>query len=124
MALNNLFKIIPEPFGLDISDRSFKVAKLAKRGDGLVLKSFGSSDIDEGIVEDGVILDEDKLAISIKQGLKKIKNWPSSLNYVSCSLPEQKTYLRIIQLPKMSNEDMKDALQWEIEANIPISIDE
>ncbi|OGZ57736.1 MAG: hypothetical protein A3B96_00330 [Candidatus Spechtbacteria bacterium RIFCSPHIGHO2_02_FULL_43_15b] len=121
---SNLFKITPEPFGLDISDTSFKIAKLSKKKASLLLQHFGDIDIDAGLLEDGVITDEEKLANVIKNGVGSLTTGDIATRYASCSLPEQKTYLRIVQLPKMEKRDMGDAISWEIEANVPISLSE
>lgn len=124
MPFSTIFKITPEPFGLDISDSSLKVVKLLKKRGGFILENFGDVDIGPGIVADGIILDEDKLALLIKNGLGKLKKGAINSRYVSCSLPEQKTYLRMIQLDKTNKENIKEAVSWEIEANIPITVEE
>src|SRR4030042_99470 len=54
-----------------------------------------------------------------KSGPKKIKT-----NKVICSLPETKAFLRIVSLPKMKEDEIKEAIKWEMEANIPLPIDQ
>ncbi len=43
---------------------------------------------------------------------------------VVCNLPEEKVFIRIIQLPKMKESELEKAINWEAEANIPLVIDE
>lgn len=124
MRIPNLFKIIPEPLGLDLSDRSIKIVKLAKKGEYFSLENFGEIAVGEGILQDGVIHSETKLANVLKKTFTDLRVGSITSPYVACSLPEQKTYLRVVQLPKMSKEDVRDAIQWELEANIPLSLDE
>jgi len=122
MNFPTLFKITPEPFGLDLSDRSIKVTKLSLKKGRLFLENFGESDIEEGLMKDGIILSEEKLVSAIRHALSNLKMGPLKTPYVACSLPEQRTYLRVVQLPKIKKEEIQEAIQWEIEANFPIAL--
>ena len=109
-------------FGLDISDFSIKLAFLKKKGKGLVLSSFGEKRIPKGIIEKAEIKDSEKLSFLINQLLKEAKGEKIDTKYVVASLPEEKAFVRIIKLPKMSKKEVKGAIKWELEANIPLSI--
>lgn len=124
MTFPTLFKITPEPFAMDLSDRSVKIIKLGRKRGELFLENFGSFSVEQGVMEEGAILDEKKLIAAIQKGLGALKNGPLQTSYVSCSLPEQKTYQRVVQLPLMKEEEMREAIQWEIEANIPVPLAE
>ncbi len=114
----------PEAFGLDISDLSLKLVKLKKRHRGLALASFGESEIKPGIIKDGEIKDEDKLAEIIREAIKKIKGEKLKTKYVIASLPEEKAFLQVIQMPKIPKEDLKSAVIYEAENYIPLPIEE
>src|SRR4030042_6291945 len=114
----------PEVFGLDISDLSLKIAKLKKRGKSLTLSSFGEEEIKPGIMKEGEIQDENELSKIIKEGLKKVKGEKLKTKYVIASLPEEKAFLQVIQLPKMPEEDLKSAVVYEAENYIPLPIEE
>ena len=58
----NFLALQQEAFGLDISDLSLKIIKLKKRGNGLQLASWYQTDIRPGIIEKGIIQDENELA--------------------------------------------------------------
>jgi len=118
------FKITPQPFALDLSDRSIKIIKLAHKRGELFLENFGEFNMDPGLMEDGAILDENKLRNAIERAVNNLKNGPLNTPYVACSLPEQKTYLRVIQLPKMNEKEIASAVQWEVEANVPVPLSE
>ena len=122
MQFPTLFKITPKPFGLDLSDRSFKIAELSRKKGKFVLENFGEASIEEGLMQDGEIHSEGKLARAIRDGLATLKNGSPRSPYVVCSLPEQKTFLRIVQLPQMKKEEVHEAIRWEIEANIPLAL--
>lgn len=114
----------PEAFGLDISDLSLKIIKLKKRGKFLTLASFGEAQIKPGIIKEGEIKDEEKLAETIKGAIKKVKGERIKTKYVVASLPEEKAFLQVIQMPKMLEEDLKSAVIYEAENYIPLPIEQ
>jgi len=119
-----LLNLKPEAFGLDISDLSLKIIKLKKKGKRLSLASFGESKIKPGIIKEGEIKDEEKLAETIKEAIKNVKGKRLKTKYVVASLPEEKAFLQVIQMPKMAEEDLKSAVIYEAENYIPLPIEE
>jgi len=114
----------PGAFGLDISDLSLKIIKLKKRGKFLTLASFLEEKIEPGIIKGGEIRDEKRLAEIIKEAIKKVKGEKLKTNYVVISLPEEKAYLEVIQMPKVPEEDLKSAVIYEAENYIPLPIED
>jgi type IV pilus assembly protein PilM len=122
--MSNIFSSKPEAFGLDISDLSLKIAKLEKTKDFLKLASFGETEIPPGVIEGGEIKDEKSLGEIIKKSLSEVKGKKLKAKYVIASLPEEKSFLDIIQIPLMKKEEMEEALRFEAENHIPIPLDE
>jgi len=120
----SIYDIDPPSFGLDLSDFSLKIALFDKEAKYWKLASFKSSVIPEGIVTNGEIIDEGKAVRIIKDSLQKVRGKKITSRYVVASLPEEKAFLRVIQLPKMKQEEVKEAVKYEAENNIPMSIDE
>ncbi|KPJ73657.1 hypothetical protein AMJ48_00400 [Parcubacteria bacterium DG_74_1] len=114
----------PEAIGLDISDLSLKIINLKKRGKFYGLASFGEERIKPGIIKRGEIRDEEKLAEIIKVAIKKVKGEKLDTKYIIASLPEEKSFLQIIQMPRMPEEDLKSAVIYEAENYIPLPIDQ
>ena len=114
----------PEAFGLDISDLSLKIISLKKRGKFLNLDSFGEAKIEPGTIEEGEIKNEEALAKIIKEAILKLKRGKIKTRYVVASLPEEKAFLQVIQLPIMKEEELKKAVIFEAENYIPLPIDE
>jgi type IV pilus assembly protein PilM len=119
-----IFSFSHSAFGLDLSDLSVKVVQMKDSGKEKEVVSFGSVDIPQGSIVDGEIETQENVVRAIKKvvsvaGPKKIKT-----KKVICSLPETKAFLRIINLPEMKNEEVREAIKWEIEANIPMSADQ
>lgn len=114
----------PEAFGMDISDLSLKIIKLKKKGDFLGLASFGEMEIKPGLIEEGEVKDEEKLAKTIKEAVLKVKGEKLKTRRVIVSLPEEKAFLQVIQLPIMEEKDLKSAVQFEAENYVPLPIEE
>lgn len=112
----------PEVFGIDISDLSLKIIKLKKNKGSLKLASFGEAEIKPGIIEGGEIKDEDALSEIIKKALSQVKGQKIKTKYVIASLPEEKAFLQVIQMPLMKEEEIKKAVYFEAESYIPMPI--
>ncbi len=114
----------PEAFGLDISDLSLKIAKLKKKRDRFALASFGEEKIKPGIIKQGEIKNEKALAEIIKSALTKVRGEKIRTKQVIASLPEEKSFLQVIQMPIMPKEDIKSAIIYEAENYIPLPIEQ
>jgi len=114
----------PEAFGLDISDLSLKIVKLKKIQNNLRLVSFGETKIPPGIIKSGEIQDEKNLGRIIKKSLNQVKGERLKTRYVISSLPEEKSFLDILQLPILKEEDLRKAVKFEVENHIPLPLNE
>jgi len=119
----NFLNLKPEAFGLDISDLSLKIVKFKKRGKSLKLTSWGEFPIKAGLINRGEIKDTEKLAEVIKESLKKVRGEKIKTKYVIASLPEEESFLQVIQMPKIAEEDLKSAVIYEAENYIPLTIE-
>lgn len=120
----NFLTLKPESFGLDISDLSLKIIKLEKKRKSLSLASFNEAKIKPGIIEKGEIKNEDALAKIIREATSKAKGEKIKTKYVVVSLPEEKAFLQVIQMPLMKEEELKKAIYFEAENYIPLPIEE
>lgn len=113
----------PEVFGIDISDLSLKIVKLKKKGGSFKLASFGEAEIKPGIIEGGEIKDELSLAEIIKKAMTQVKGERLKTKYAIASLPEEKAFLQVIQMPKMKENELKKAIRFEAENYVPLPVD-
>ena len=111
-------------FGLDLSDLSIKIARLKKRGSVFYLTSFGRQEIKEGLIENGEIKKEEELIKVIKEAIQRVKGEPLKTKYCIASLPETVSFVQVIKMPLMDEEELSEAIKWELEAHIPLSKDE
>lgn len=117
------FSVKREIFGLDISDLSLKIAQIKKRGKALELVSFGETKMKPGIIKSGEIIDDNKLARTIETAIRQVKGEKIKTKYVITSLPEEKAFLQVIQMPKVSEENLSSAVVYEAENYIPIPLE-
>src|SRR3989344_2208890 len=120
----DLLSLKTEAFGLDISDLSLKIAALKQQGKFFNLASFAEEAIKPGIIKEGEIKDEAALTKIIKEAVKKITGEKLKTKYVVVSLPEEKAFLQVVRLPKMSEADLKSAVIFEAENYIPMPVDQ
>ena len=114
----------PKAFGLDISDLSLKIVQLKRTRNFFDLVSFNEAEIKPGIIKAGEIKDEKALIQTLKKALASAKGKKLKTKYVVVSLPEEKAFLQVIQMPKMREEELKSAVIYEAENYIPLSIEE
>jgi type IV pilus assembly protein PilM len=115
--------IHPSAFGIDISDLSIKVAQLKKSKGGFSLSSFGEFPVAPGVIERGQVKKEEELADILKQVRFKVQGKNIKTPYVVASLPEEQAFLQVIQLPRMSKDELESAVRFEAENYIPYSLD-
>ena len=111
-------------FGLDISDFSMKAIEIERGGSHDKIKSYFLVNFPQKVISSGKIVDKDKLTESVKN-LRKSGPHRIKTNKVVCSLPEEKSFLRLIQVPPIDDSDkIKEAIKWELESNIPLSVND
>lgn len=111
--------------GLDISDVAVKYLAFDPRtvASGHRLTAFGEFQVPEGLIVKGEIQKEAELIQLFSAWRAEEKRIPRSTFFV-VSLPEEKSFLRVIQLPQMREDEVQHAIRWEIEANIPLAFEE
>jgi type IV pilus assembly protein PilM len=109
-------------FGLDVSDVSIKVMHLKKEKNGLIPKAYSNTAVRGRLFNNHQIVNEQLLAENILRAVKAAGEIDTK--YVVASVPEAKTFVRTIYLPKMKENEIDGALPWELEQNIPVPVDQ
>ena len=118
------FDSVDDVFGLDVSDLSIKILQLEKDNESSKVRSYASVAVSPGDILDGEIIGKEAVASRIKEVVRKAGPKKIKTKKAVCSLPEAKSFLRLINVPKMSEEEIKEAIKWEMEANIPLPLDQ
>ncbi|MBO8159234.1 type IV pilus assembly protein PilM [Thermosyntropha sp.] len=107
--------------GLDIGTEKIKMVKVTRRGNNHEILGYDSIFTPSGTVELGNILEPEKLGIELarlkeKMGIKKEK--------VIAAASGPQVYTRILSMPQMPREELKEAAIFQASTFLPISIDE
>ncbi len=109
-------------FGLDISDSSIKVAKLNLHNNQLQSAIFADVPLLDKTIANHMIVSEERLAGNILKAYNAARSIETK--YVVCSVPEAKSFVRIIHIPVMPENEISAAIPFELEQDIPIPIDQ
>ena len=122
MVFSKLPKALDLPLiGLDMSDNTFKYVKLRKERYGYEVDFYGSEFIKEGAMVSGEIKDKKYLAEALRGALLQ---YSRKNPYVALALPEERGFIRLVELPTMRPEEIRKALELQLEEIVPMPIDE
>src|SRR3990167_2834358 len=116
------FSSPPTAFGLDLSDRSLKVAQFHRRGGRLDVTLLQTFDLPEGLIVDGEIADTVKLSTVISELLAPYARELAS--GVVASLPEPKTFVETIAVPKKDGATFVEQLAATLPEYLPLQLPE
>lgn len=114
-----LFGRVSQPVGLDIGSEVIRVAQI-KTPETPILIKFGQQKT-QGCLVDGETTDVDALAAAIGELWKKAG---ISERRVILGISNQKVIVRLLTMPYMEKDDLKSAIQFQAQDNIPIPIEE
>lgn len=120
----NLFTKSHNACGLDITGSSFKLMQLEKRGKSVTVKSYSDVILPKGLIVNDIVADPKTFSYLLKQAFERPQFGKIDGNYVVASLPESKSFVRVIQLPQMSDVEIETAVPVEAESFIPLPIDQ
>ena len=111
-------------FGLDVSSGSIKIMEFAKTRSGLGVKAYGSAPLPKGVIIGDAITDHATFQHMVTGLLQKPQFGKVGTRHVVTNLPETKSFVRVIQIPKMSEAEAEGAVPFEAENFIPLPIDQ
>ena len=110
-------------FGLDVSDLSLKIVQLKRHGRFRKAVSFGEFRIPQGVISQGEIKKKDELVSIVRESVRAVQGQSLLTNRVVVSLPEERVFLQMLQLPPMHAEEIKTAVRFQAEKYIPYSLE-
>lgn len=120
----SLFKKTKSAFGLDLSGTSIKLLQLSHSGKSVSVKGYTDTALPKGLMISDAITDGKTFSYLIKQAMEKPQFGQFDTNYVVASLPESKSFVRVIQIPVMGDLEAESAIPFEAESFIPLPIDQ
>lgn len=105
--------------GIDISDQTIKVVQLSRSHLGCrSLHVLPANVVVNGVVENPAAM-ERELAVALTScGELYRKN-----DSIVASIPEAQSFLRVVEIPIMTEDEIGEAVRWEIAQHIPFGLD-
>jgi type IV pilus assembly protein PilM len=114
---------LDKAFGLDIGDRSVEIIELEKIFK-FNITTYGRTELPEGVVENGKIIDQNILAEKIKKLLKEVKPKKVSTNKVIVSLPASEIFIKCFTMDsKLRSGALNKAIVEKMSLEMPVNID-
>lgn len=102
-------------FSLTYTDHRLKIVKIKKNK----IVSVASSEIPAGVVKDGKIERHKMFADLLGELKRNAKPKKITAKEIVAAIPEEKVFLKIIEIPKMPVEKIDSAIAWQLESIIP-----
>jgi Tfp pilus assembly PilM family ATPase len=122
MNRKKFFNLFPPPefldisyAGLSISDTNVRCLKFGREGKKLSVSKYIERSVPPGAIVSGFINNVQEV-VSIIEDMKK----DLDLDFVKVSLPEEKAYLFTTKIPIMESEEIRDAVEFKMEENVPV----
>jgi type IV pilus assembly protein PilM len=113
-----------QAFGLDIGAVSIKALQLGHTSKGFRVRELSQAPLPKGVVVNDSIVDAKTFGYVLKQVLEKPRLSGFNTKHAVVNLPETKSFVRVIQIPKMSESDAANAIPFEAENFIPLPVDQ
>jgi|GEM_PF-5757356 len=117
----NHLTLKPPAFGLSISATSLSLAKVDKKENEFLLSIVSRSQVNSEIMGKGRVQDPKAFAKEIR---KLIRGTRLKTNHVNISLPEERFFIKVVELNNMSKSDVGNAISNELENHIPFFSEE
>ncbi|MBI2048568.1 MAG: type IV pilus assembly protein PilM [Parcubacteria group bacterium] len=112
--------LFPRAAGVDISDSSVKWLSLEQTPRGFHVRAFTQVALEPGIVVEGIVRDEEKLA----QAIRTLHAQARTGSYVHAALPEETGFVFTMHVVGLgSREQVLRMIEFEIEDHVPLPID-
>lgn len=105
--------------GIDLSDRSVKLVQLQSGK----LLSHCRRAIPDGAMVKGVIQDEKKVAEVLYAAFVDCRLGGTIKDAAVASIPETQSFLRVLQIPIMEEDEINEAVQWQVAQHIPFGLE-
>jgi type IV pilus assembly protein PilM len=122
MKRSRFYKFFPTPaylrmpaVGIDVSDHTIRYVELVEGKKGFSVKRWGVRDLPVGTIQSGEIVKRAELVSALSTLKEEL-----GFYYVHAPLPEEKAYLFTTEIPRVSKNEIRGAIELLLEENVPI----
>lgn len=119
--LYKLFFLEKNFFGLDFNNSSLKILGLKKKRDFYQVTGWGEKKITKGVIDSFEVKNKEVFKETFEDLCSEMDGFVSGSAVVS--VPESKVFIRVVEMPLLLDSEAEQAIRWETENNIPVSID-
>src|SRR5512145_971775 len=105
--------------GLDIGSSSVKLVQLKERKGGYALQAFGTAPLPPEAIVDGALMNSAAIVQAIQElvAQQRVKG-----KEVAIGVRGHSVIIKKISLPRMTQEELDESIQWEAEQYIPFDV--
>jgi len=105
--------------GLDIGSQQIKIAELRPGKTGLTISALGIGPTPLGVIQNNIITDPAAMGAAIKQIMRE--SGITVKKVVGCISGQNAVVIRIIEVPRMTDAELKETMKWEVERHVPFA---
>ncbi len=121
------FKIFEKKYnyiGLHINAHAVKALEFSFSGKQTLVKAYTNAPMAKGLMQDDDFLDSNKLSEFLKLALDRPQFGSFNTKRTVVSIPESKSFVRVIETPLIEESKAEVAIMFEAEAYIPMPMDQ
>ena len=105
--------------GIDIGSQQIKIAELRPGKTGLTVSALALGPTPVGIVQNNIITDPAAMGAALKQIMRE--GGITAKRVVGCISGQNAVVIRIIEVPRMTDAELKETMKWEVERHVPFA---
>lgn len=105
--------------GIDIGTQQIKIAEIRPGKTGLVVSALALGPTPLGIIQNSIITDPAAMGVAIKQLMRS--SGITAKKAVGCIAGQNAVVIRIIEVPRMTDAELKETMKWEVERHVPFA---
>ena len=109
--------------GLTIAHGHAEIMQVTQTKQASTIVAYGSTSFDPAAIENGVIVQPEQVAAALQKLIETRMQGSISTKRLALSMPSMMTFSRIVTLPKLSDEEIRESVSLEVEQYTPIAID-
>jgi type IV pilus assembly protein PilM len=120
----NIFDKQYQYIGLHVNGHAVKALEFDRKRGKTSVRGFTNAPLPKGLMLNDAFTDKAKLAEFIKLSIASPQHGKFSTNRVIASIPESKSFIRVMDMPIMDEKAAENAVMFEAEAYIPLPMDQ
>lgn len=120
----NIFEKQYEYIGIHLNAHALKAVQFSRVRGELGIKAYTNTPLMKGLITNDAFTDQALLASFITKTLSAPQHGSFSTDRVIISIPESKSFVRVISMQRMNEAQAENAIMFEAEAYIPLPMDQ